>query len=279
MVLGLAAAPGAADDAAQGAPARVVSMNLCTDQLAMMIAAEGQLVSVSHLAFDPLSSAMAEEAAAYHRNHGLAEEIYLLRPDLVLAGQYSDRATVSMLRRLGIEVVELDVVTSLDDVAALISAAGAALHREARATELVRAYERRLARLRAESGDLAERPRAALYFANGYTLGDGSLAGQILLTAGLANVASETGITRSGTLPLELLVLSAPQALITGTPYPGASRSEEILRHPVVARLRRSLPTAGLSDRDWICGTPHVLTSVEDMAGLRRRALARGADE
>ncbi len=279
MAFALAAAPGAADDAAQGAPARVVSMNLCTDQLAMMIAAEGQLVSVSHLAFDPLSSAMAEEAAAYHRNHGLAEEIYLLRPDLVLAGQYSDRATVSMLRRLGIEVVELDVVTSLDDVAALISAAGAALHREARATELVRAYERRLARLRAESGDLAERPRAALYFANGYTLGDGSLAGQILLTAGLANVASETGITRSGTLPLELLVLSAPQALITGTPYPGASRSEEILRHPVVARLRRSLPTAGLSDRDWICGTPHVLTSVEDMAGLRRRALARGADE
>ena len=279
MALGLAAAPGAADDAAQGAPARVVSMNLCTDQLAMMIAAEGQLVSVSHLAFDPLSSAMAEEAKAFHRNHGLAEEIYLLRPDLVLAGQYSDRATVSMLRRLGIEVVELDVVTSLDDVAALISAAGAALHREARATELVRAYERRLARLRAESGDLAERPRAALYFANGYTLGDGSLAGQILLTAGLANVASETGITRSGTLPLELLVLSAPQALITGTPYPGASRSEEILRHPVVARLRRSLPTAGLSDRDWICGTPHVLTSVEDMAGLRRRALARGADE
>lgn len=279
MAFALAAAPGAADDAAQGAPARVVSMNLCTDQLAMMIAAEGQLVSVSHLAFDPLSSAMAEEAAAYHRNHGLAEEIYLLRPDLVLAGQYSDRATVSMLRRLGIEVVELDVVTSLDDVAALISAAGAALHREARATELVRAYERRLARLRAESGDLARRPRAALYFANGYTLGDGSLAGQILLTAGLANVASETGITRSGTLPLELLVLSAPQALITGTPYPGASRSEEILRHPVVARLRRSLPTAGLSDRDWICGTPHVLTSVEDMAGLRRRALARGADE
>ena len=143
----------------------------------------------------------------------------------------------------------------------------------------MRSYERRLARLRAESSDLAERPRAALYFANGYTLGDGSLAGQILLTAGLANVASETGITRSGTLPLELLVLSAPQALITGTPYPGASRSEEILRHPVVARLRRSLPTAGLSDRDWICGTPHVLTSVEDMAGLRRRALARGADE
>ena len=279
MAFALAAAPGAADDAAQGAPARVVSMNLCTDQLAMMIAAEGQLVSVSHLAFDPLSSAMAEEAAAYHRNHGLAEEIYLLRPDLVLAGQYSDRATVSMLRRLGIEVVELDVVTSLDDVAALISAAGAALHREERAAELVRSYERRLARLRAESGDLARRPRAALYFANGYTLGDGSLAGQILLTAGLANVASETGITRSGTLPLELLVLSAPQALITGTPYPGASRSEEILRHPVVARLRRSLPTAGLSDRDWICGTPHVLTSVEDMAGLRRRALARGADE
>ena len=33
-------------------PQRVVSMNLCTDQLAMLIARPGQLHSVSHLASD-----------------------------------------------------------------------------------------------------------------------------------------------------------------------------------------------------------------------------------
>jgi iron complex transport system substrate-binding protein len=41
--------------AAADAPARVVSVNLCTDQLAMLIAAPGQLQSVSWLAADPSS--------------------------------------------------------------------------------------------------------------------------------------------------------------------------------------------------------------------------------
>ena len=49
---------------ADPAPRRVVSINLCTDQLAMMLAAPGQLVSVSQLAGDPHSSAMAEAGEA-----------------------------------------------------------------------------------------------------------------------------------------------------------------------------------------------------------------------
>ena len=50
---------------AQTAPLRVVSMNLCTDQLAMMLADEGQLISVSDIAIDPNMSPMAEAARAY----------------------------------------------------------------------------------------------------------------------------------------------------------------------------------------------------------------------
>jgi hypothetical protein len=91
-----------AGSAAAEAPRRVVSMNLCTDQLAMLIAAPGQLRSVSHLATDPSASAMAEEALDHDINHGLAEEIYLMRPDLVIAGSFSNRATLDMLRRLEI---------------------------------------------------------------------------------------------------------------------------------------------------------------------------------
>ena len=81
---------------AAAAPARVVSTNLCTDQLAMLLAAPGQLVSVSWLAADPRSSTMAAEAARYPANHGLAEEIFLLSPDLVLAGSYTARTAVDL---------------------------------------------------------------------------------------------------------------------------------------------------------------------------------------
>ena len=247
-------------------PARVVSINLCTDQLAMLIAAPGQLVSVSHLALDPLSSAMVGEAANYPVNHGLAEEIYLMQPDLVLVGRYSNTATTNMLTRLNIPVATFDIADTLDDVRDHITQMGEVLHQRGRAAALLADYDRRLATFRAET---AIRPRAALYYANGYTTGDQTLAGQILLTAGFENIATEAGYPTGGRLPLEVLALSAPDAVIGGRPYPGASRAEEILHHPVLQRLRHDTARASATDSDWICGTPFVLNAIEDMTQLR----------
>ena len=82
---------------AETRPARVVSINLCTDQLAMLIADKDQLLSVSAIARDPQSSAMVKEAEGFPVNHGQAEEIFLQKPDLVLAGVYTTRATVGLL--------------------------------------------------------------------------------------------------------------------------------------------------------------------------------------
>jgi hypothetical protein len=116
-----------------------VSINLCTDQLAMMLAAPGQLVSVSDLAADPHSSAMAREARAFPANHGRAEEVYLLRPDLVLAGAYSDPATVAMLRRVGLRVVQFDTARSLADTRDRIAQMARLLGREAAGAALIAA--------------------------------------------------------------------------------------------------------------------------------------------
>lgn len=264
LLMGFAAGAAAAD----APPKRVVSINLCTDQLAMLVAGEGQLVSISALASDPRSSAMVKEAANYPVNHGLAEEIYLLRPDLVLAGRYARVATVSMLRRLGIPVAVFDGVTRLEDIPARLQQMGEVLGHPERGAAQAATFERRLAGFRAE---IARRPRAALYAANGYTLGDQTLAGHILLAAGFANVAAELGLHGGGTLPLEVLAMQAPDALVTSQTYPGASRSEEILHHPVIQQMRRSVPGTALSGSDWVCGTPFVLDAVADMVTLRKR--------
>src|SRR3546814_9604599 len=76
-------------------------MNVCTDQLVMQIARPERIVSLSFLSRDPQVSAMAAEAVVFPVNHGLAEEILPLRPDLVVAGSYTTRPTVHLLRRLG----------------------------------------------------------------------------------------------------------------------------------------------------------------------------------
>ncbi|GAA5076412.1 ABC transporter substrate-binding protein [Roseibacterium beibuensis] len=254
----------AATSAWADAPTRVVSMNLCTDQLAMMLAAPGQLISVSQVAVDPLTSPMAEEAAAYDINFGSAEEIYLLDPDLVLAGVYSDPATVGMLRRLGVRVEQIAITQRLVDVPDRLREVGALLGRETRAETLIAAFETDLARLT----HAATGPRAAFYFPNGYTLGTGTLSHDILTTAGFTHIAEELGRSASGRLALELLAMAAPELVIGSTPYAGASRSEEILRHPAL----QAVIAAGrgtVSGPDWVCGTPHVINALENLTRLR----------
>jgi iron complex transport system substrate-binding protein len=248
-------------------PARVVSINLCTDQLAMMLAAPGQLVSVSHLAADPRSSAMVEEAVAFPANRGQAEQVFLLAPDLVLAGTYTSRATVDLLRRLGVTVVELAPANTLADVGVHLRAVGAALGREREAEALAARFEADLAALRLTPAMPAT---AVMYYPNGYTTGAGTLADEILRATGFDNIGASAGVTGGGILPLERLVMAAPDVVVTSEPYPGASRSEEILTHPALGAVRGRAGQALVSDADWVCGTPHVLRAVAGMAAVRR---------
>lgn len=238
-------------------PARVVSMNLCTDQIAMLLAAPGQLVSVSNLAADPALSPMADQAAAYVPNYGRAEEIYLMRPDLVIAGMFTSGPTVAMLRRLGVRVEVMPPAESLQSIRDEITRIGGFLGRQQQAAELVAGFDAGLAAL----GKDGTRGRAALYYANGFTSGRATLAGAVVAAAGYDNIAADYGIEDTSPLPLELLVMAEPDRLITGAKWPGQSRSEAILDHPALARAAPGL--AEVTDRDWVCGTPFVLRAIE----------------
>ena len=208
-------------DARADAPRRVVSMNLCTDQLAMMLADEGQLLSVSRIALDAHVSAMAERARAFRINRGQAEDIYLMQPDLVLAGEYTPSSTVEMLRGLGIRVEIFTITSSLDEVTQQLAKMGRVLHRDAQAAAMIREFNARRAAI---EGDAQTRPRAIFYHANGLTSGAGSLAHEILDLAGFTNAAIAAGYDWGRKLPLEVLALTNPDLVITSTPYPGGSR-------------------------------------------------------
>ena len=259
---------------AEAAPQRVVSMNLCTDQLAMLVAAEGQLASVSWLAQDPQASAMAEEAARYPANHGLAEEIFLLEPDLVIAGTYTTRATVEMLRRLGIPVVEFAPASSLEEVRERLMQMGAVLGREARAAALLARFDAGLAAL-ASPAPAGPRPVAGLYDAHSYTSGSGTLAHALVEAAGYTNLAAELGIVGGGRLPLEALVMAAPDLLVTGSGYDAPALAEEGLEHPALGAIRAEAGAAPVADSTWACGTPLVLTAIRRLAEARAAALGR----
>lgn len=256
------AGPTPAALAAGEAPRRVVSMNLCTDQIAMLVAAPGQLVSVSYLAARPDVSLMSAETAGLTLNHGLAEEILRLDPDLVIAGTYTRRATVNMLRRLGRRVEEFAPANGFADIRENVRRMGELLGREGQAARLIAAFDAEAAALAAAPpGEGA--PVLGSFGANSYTTGGGTLENEIVGAAGLRHLGEEMAITGTTRLPLEALVLADPDYVLLWERSLGdPSRAAEILRHPVLdARFGRERRVSADS-RAWICGTPLTLDAV-----------------
>ena len=265
MALALAAFAASAAPVWADAPARAVSMNLCTDQLAMMLAAPGQLVSVSHLASEVQSSSMVEEARAYPMNRGQVEQVFLMRPDLVLAGTYTQVATVDLLRRLGVEVVQVPPASSFLDAVEQVRIVGRALGQEPKANAMADAFAAEIEAARFDGS-----PRtAAFYYPNGYTTGAGTLANEVLELTGFTNIGATSGVTGGGILPLERLVMAGPELIVTSERYPGASRSEDILVHPALRAVQAKAGVELTSDADWVCGTPHLLRAIGKMQAAR----------
>lgn len=255
--------------AAADMPQRVVSMNICTDQLALMLAAPGQLVSVSFLAHDPAYSPLVEAARDLPANRGTAEDVVLLQPDLVLAGRFTTSATVAMLQRLGIPVIRFDPENNLDDVERALEMMGEALRREDEAAAIIDQFRADRAILEERVAPFA-RESAALYFARGFSSGRQSLASDILDAAGLENLAAKLGFEFGGQLALETLVLNNPERLVLGRrSTAGWSEAKALLDHPALRSIPAYARGVSFSDADWVCGTPHVLQAVMRLIDAR----------
>lgn len=247
---------------ASGVPQRVVSMNLCTDQLAMLIADAGQLHSVSYLAIDPESSVLVEEARHFAINHGRAEEIFMMHPDLVLSGTFTSRATVAMLKRLGFRVEEFPPSYSFPGIREQIRRMGSLLGRETRAEELVQELDTRLAQV-PNSEQKSWRPLAALHYANNYTSGSGTLASAVVERSGLENLGTKLGLVGTIRLPLEVLVASAPDLIIGGVrPSKAPALAYQTFEHPALRAVLKGGELTSVPDRYWICGAPFTAQAV-----------------
>lgn len=249
-------------------PKRVVSMNLCTDQMAMLIADPGQLYSVSSLAADPDSSVLADEAGKYLLNHGLAEEIFLMQPDLVLVGTYTTRTTVELLRRLGFRVEEFAPDNSFDDVRSSLRRMGDLLGRQQRAASLIAEMDAGLAQLAANT---VPNKTVALYYANSYTTGGGTLADAIVKAAGLSNIADTLALEGLARLPLELLLTAKPDLIVAGdNHYEAPALAQQNFVHPAYRSLAKTARAVAIPDKYTICGAPFTLQAARILQDAAR---------
>ncbi len=82
-----------------GPAQRIVSLNLCTDELLLRLADPARIASVTWLSRNPPARTWRTSRQRVPVNHGLAEQVVAADPDLVLAGTFTTRIAVGMLKR------------------------------------------------------------------------------------------------------------------------------------------------------------------------------------
>lgn len=255
-------APNGQVEAGEARPTRIVSINMCTDELLLRLADRRNIASVTWLSRDEINSNVAALAQAVPANHGLAEEVLAFRPDLVIAGAFTTRSTVQILRRTGVKVVEFGVPRTMDEVRAEIRDVAATIGERERGEAIVREMDARLAALTPRSG--APRRRAIVLRPNGFTVAKGSLVGEIMHLAGLDNMAAHIGIPTYLQIPLEAVVLQRADVLIMNGEANGPpSLATEALRHPVIKTLGERLKVVPMPSRLWTCAGPAVVDAVQ----------------
>jgi len=195
-------------------PMRVVSICLQGDQLLLQLVPHERIVALSALATDPDISAHWEEARGIPLIHGGAEELIRLKPDLVLFSSNSTPLTAALLKQLGVRVLELGIPTDFDELRDQLRLVGRSLGEEARAEEIVKDMDARLARLKARRPAEAERPMALFYFQDRFTPGAHTFANAILEVAGFRNLAAVDSSNFGASASAESILMARPQYLI-----------------------------------------------------------------
>lgn len=242
---------------------RIVSINLCTDQLLYLLADREQILSVSYLSADRNYSYLADEMKTFPLNHADVEEIIPLKPDLVLAGTYTNTHTVHFLRSLGFRVEQVAIPWDMAHIEEGIQAVGELLNRQERAQAIINnmRQRRKMAEARVAGKN---RPLAVILAPNGFTHGKGSMKGELLGMAGYRNLAAEAGIVRNGNISLETLVQAQPDYLIIEDAANNQnSLAQRLLQHPA---LKEGLPNArriAVHPNLWTCGGPSMIDALE----------------
>jgi iron complex transport system substrate-binding protein len=251
---------------AENLPRRVVSANLCTDQLLLALADPDQIVSLSRFARDPSMSYLYEQAARFPQNRGNAEDLVKIDADLALVGSYDAGYTRELLKKRGLAFLPVPPWGShqegLDQIRRVSKAVG---HAE-RGEVMIARIEGALARLREQVAPRKSRPSALIVSRRGFVYHAGPMA-EIIAAAGLTDLAVQIGLAPSGYVTMEQLISLRPDYLIVSErEFSPKDQGQAFLAHPALVDLwppeRRLVAPGHLT----ICGGPSVIELIDTMA-------------
>ena len=244
---------------APAVPQRIVSINLCADQLVVALADRGQIAGLTKNATDPEMSGEAVKAHGIPLRSNSAEQILAIEPDLIVGMPANRSAALAALPEQNYPLLDLATANRLDEIYASIRETAAAVGHPARGTALIARMERELAGLSKPGKGRV----AAYYQRRGYMTGTGTLIDELMARVGLVNLAGKLGKPPLSQLSLEEMVAAEPDFLIVESATDVVTdQGSEMLHHPAIKDIPRiSMPQA------WtVCGSPAYTEAARSMA-------------
>ncbi|HWU94233.1 MAG TPA: ABC transporter substrate-binding protein [Sphingomonas sp.] len=242
-----------------GKPKRIVSLNLCADQLVLALADRDQIAGVTRNATDTEMSGEAAKARGLPVLKNSAEQILAIDPDLIVGMPASRSAPMRALKGHQYNLLDLETANTVDEIYVSIRQTALAVGHPERGEALVARMQAALARIGKPGGGKV----AAYYQRRGFMTGTGTLIDDLMQRMGLVNLAAKLDKPPLSQLSLEEMVAAHPDYLIVESATDKvADQGTEMLHHPAIADIPRiSIPQA------WtVCGSPAYAEAAQGMA-------------
>ena len=257
-------------------PQRIVSINLCTDELLLRLVGPERVAALTKFSTDPEVSTVAVQAKDIRQTQGDIEHVLACGPDMVLGGRFSNQETVRFFERSGTPVLVFKVPKSFEDIYSDIRRLAAAVGEKAKGEEVIKQMQDELAVLNpdAASGvksrgaeiehrELAKGKRAVFYQSDNYVPGLGTFENAVMEAAGLRNVAVELGIRDYGRMGLEELIRARPDVIIFSSEQKKSKTVRgEVLDHPAIKKALPEVKTVTIPTLYLNCGSPVSVEAV-----------------
>jgi iron complex transport system substrate-binding protein len=242
--------PGSAASAAN--LPRLVSMNVCTDQLVLTLADPEQILGLSRFARDGWQS-KAGDISRYPVLSGGAEDVLLIRPDIVVASAFDKRSTRELLKAKGLHLAELAVPRTLDEARQQIREGGDITGHPDRAAAEIARLDAALARAHRA---VSERHFRVLPLSRrGWVAGSDSFVGSLLAETGLRSAAGDLGFSFGGFASLEAIVNLRPDFIVVSQAGDTArDEGQAFLLHPALERFYPPEKRIVIPERMTECG-------------------------
>ena len=265
----LAAVSCASLASAAGLP-RVASINLCTDQLLMTLADPAQILGLSPFSRDPSQSWDAVKAARFPRLSGEAEDVLILKPDIVVAGDYTKRITRELLKDKGLRVEEFTYPRSLDEVKDQMRRMGDLVQHADRASDEIAKLDAAITE--AHNAAAQKNTRVLVLSRRGWVTGGDSLANSLLNAAGLKNAAGDFGFAFGGFASLETIISLKPDLLlVSDNANVAEDEGQAFLLHPALEKFYPASKRIALPERLTVCGGPMLAEALKQLTAELQR--------